>query len=119
MVAHSDGEPAVRLQKGWKVPETAGEIAEIRLRGQTVRAVRVFEKVLRVGEAGGLTAEEFERDQKLWVFKLSAAEKLLRLVVRRAPAGNSKVKSKGATGDAEDEPEDDSGVPADFLSHLQ
>lgn len=124
-VRGSDGErlePLTGSERGTAVPATAAEVAEARLKGQVVRAVRVLERVLRVGEARGLTVEEYERSPKYWEFARKTAETTLRLALSGGKAGSGPGRPKTAkagSSSAEAEPEDDSGVPADLFSHLR
>jgi hypothetical protein len=104
--------------------ETAAEIAELRLRGQAVRATRALERVLKVGEAGGLTIEEYEQHPRYWEHVRRTAETTLKLILgaRKGPApgtGAGRETGKAGRSSATAEPEDDSGVPADLLSHLR
>ena len=100
--------------------ETAGDVAERELRGLVRTAIWDLKRLLRTdGLKPGLTDEELSGHTSAWRLRLQAAELTLKLALStRARRTSVRRKASGAD-DAADEPDDDSGIPADFLSHLR
>lgn len=115
-----DGE-ALKAVRNVDAGPRAGTEAEKRIFGLVGRAARVFDKVLRLGEDGGVPVSELEQYEKAWRLRLGAAEAVLKLakagVVRSGAGPKTGGVRKAAVG-AETEPEDEGGVPEDCFSHL-
>jgi len=82
-------------------------------------ASQVLDELLRPAGKGGLSDEEMTGARGRALEKRARwAVQVLKVAKGRVSAVRTAA-AKGGSGSAEDEPEDDSGVPADFLSHLK
>ena len=121
MTRRRSGQPTSReTQPAPPEPEMALPVlVQSKVRGLVSRATRVFETILRHNEAGAKD-DLLEKQLLLWKLRLDAAEKLLKLAagpsrVGRPPGTAAKTKDT----DAEDEPEDRSGVLHGAFPHLE